>query len=429
MEQPSEVSPRIQRPVNGNAGLWALGNGLLSTQLISYFAQSLGAGTGAIALIIAAPKLVGGLRWLSPYFVSWGLSQREVSLGAFALSISILLWLPFCAWQGLWPSAAWAVSALVVCWCLYHLAEYCGYVALAGWMLQLVPEQVRGRFFGQREVWLTAGRLAGYLIAAAVGKLLWHFTQWEVRWLTYPLLAIAGATAMGFSLLPLVRLPLPSATELHSGLSFQEQWKFWSTGRAGMFLLYGTWFSAANGLFSTLLYIYPYRGLGLSLFLPLLLPAIMFAGQSLISRPAGKAVDQIGWPRVIICGQLLVSLGPAMFVLGTVGYVMGNLVWIAYALINIALPIAIVDGREGKNPMPPLAFYFGWTGIVYGLTTLAGKPLANWFVSPEFQFDPTSYNLYFYAATTARMTTIFPLCWILWRRPSGDSKPTELRTG
>ncbi|MFN3151200.1 MFS transporter [Bremerella sp.] len=408
MNPSSAELQRTSRGANENAGIWALGNGLVSTTLVSYFAQSLGAQSAAVSWIIAAPKLVGVLRWFAPSLLRLGGSYRATSTWAFLVSTVFLLILPLCAVPELWPSTTLAIWAIVLCWCLYHLAEYCGYVIFVAWLMQMVPPNVRGRFFGLRERWLTAGNLLGFLFAGLLGAVLRNAFELDLRWIAYPMLAIYGALAIAFSVLPLKRIPEPKAI-IPADHSFLEDWKHWSGSRARWFLLYGTWFSAANGLFSTLLYVYPYRGLDLSLFLPLTMAASMRLGQSLISRPVGVTIDRFGWRSVMICGQVLIAFGPLLFSFGTAGYIAGNLVWIAYALINVALPIAIVDGRHDRSAAPPLALYFAWTGLVYGLTALAGQSVADYFVVQEYRSEPSAYTTYFLAATLARLSAVVPL--------------------
>ncbi len=417
MNPSSAELERTSRGANQNAGIWALGNGLVSTTLVSYFAQSLGAQSSAVSWIIAAPKLVGVLRWFAPSLLTLGGGHRTTSITAFLLSTVFLLLLPLSAVRDIWPSTTLAIFAIVFCWCMYHLAEYCGYVIFVAWLMQLVSPEIRGRFFGLRERWLTAGNLIGFLFAGLLGAVLRNGFENDLRWITYPMLANYGAIAIGFSVLPLKKIPEPKATSSPRG-SLVEDWQHWSGVRARWFLLYGTWFSAANGLFSTLLYIYPYRGLDLSLFLPLTMAASMRLGQSLISRPVGVSIDRFGWRPIMICGQVLISFGPLLFSFGTVGYIAGNLIWIAYALINVALPIAIVDGRHDRSAAPPLALYFAWTGLVYGLTALAGQSIADYFVESSYRHDPSAYTTYFFVATLARLSAILPLVLLPAERKS-----------
>ena len=408
MNQTSADIEATSRGANRNGGLWALGNGLASTTLVSYFAQSLGAQSASVSWIIAAPKLVGVLRWFAPNLLQLGFGYRKTSSAAFLLSTFFLLLLPLCAIPNLWPSATAAICAIVACWCLYHLAEYFGHVIFIAWLMQGIPPTIRGRFFGHRERWQTAGNLIGYLFAGTLGAILRNAFEVDMRWITYPFLAVYGAVAIGVSVIPLWTIPEPKevAPPTHS---LWDDWQHWSGPRARWFLLYGTWFSAANGLFSTLLSIYTYRGLEVSLLIPLGVAAAMRLGQSLISRRVGSTIDRVGWQWVMITGQVITALGPVMFCFGTPGYIAGNLAWIAYALINVALPIAVVDGRSDRSAAPPLALYFAWTGLVFAATALVGPLIADWFVATADRSDPHAYNWYFVVATLVRLSAIIPL--------------------
>ncbi|MBI1246978.1 hypothetical protein GC197_03935 [bacterium] len=408
MNQPSAEIEKTSHGANQNAGIWAVGNGLVSTKLVTFFAQSLGAEWGVISWIIAAPKLVGVLRWLAPNILKLGFGYRTTSTLLFFVSSLFLLLLPASVLPHVWPSTSVALTVIVVCWCLYHLAEYCGYVIFVAWLMQWVPPEIRGRFFGHRERWLTAGNLIGFLFAGILSAILKNVFDIDQSWAAYPVLAIYGAIAMAVSVWPLRSIPEPSqvAPPDHS---FLDDWRHWSGPRARWFLLYGTWFSAANGLFSTLLFVYPYRALDLSLLIPLAVMAAMRLGQSIISRQVGRTIDQIGWRPVILAGQVLVSVGPILFCLGIWGYVAGNLIWIAYALINVALPIAVVDGNRDRSAAPPLAFYFAWTGLIFGLTALVGSKIADWMVPMTDSYEASNYHLYFTIATLVRLSAIIPL--------------------
>ena len=55
---------------NVNAGLWAVGNGLVATQLVIYLAADLGATGLALSMILAAPRFAGLLRLGVPTLMS-----------------------------------------------------------------------------------------------------------------------------------------------------------------------------------------------------------------------------------------------------------------------------------------------------------------------------------------------------------------------
>lgn len=136
-----------------NGSLWAAGTGLASSPLVIYLAMEFGAvrvGLG-ISLIKAAPHLAGLLRLAAPAMIGRLADRKRFCLGSFFLSIVLLVALLLAAapcW-GLSPGVV--LATVVLLWCLYHLMEYLGAVALWSWFADLAPIRVRGQFLGRRE--------------------------------------------------------------------------------------------------------------------------------------------------------------------------------------------------------------------------------------------------------------------------------------
>lgn len=115
-----------------NGGIWAAGNGLTSSVLVIYLAMEYdvpGMGLG-ISLILAAPRLAGLLRLAAPALIRRVGDRKRFCLAAYLASGLVLMGLPAVAAPGTLPSAAASLAALVALWCVYHLFEYLGTVAL-----------------------------------------------------------------------------------------------------------------------------------------------------------------------------------------------------------------------------------------------------------------------------------------------------------
>ena len=115
-----------------NAGLWGCGNGLVSTTLVIYLANELGAkrlGLG-IAFVLAAPGLVGVLRMVAPALIGRLAARKTFCIVCYSASAVLLLSLPFLAAPGTMPSPEVSLAALVGLWCVYHLLQYLGTIAL-----------------------------------------------------------------------------------------------------------------------------------------------------------------------------------------------------------------------------------------------------------------------------------------------------------
>ena len=193
-----------------NGAIWAIGNGLASTTLVIYLALELGAGRIGlgISLIVAAPRIAGLLRLAAPALIGRLTDRRRFCLGAYLLGSLVLFGLPLAAAPGCLPSAGASLAALVVLWCLYHLLEYLGTVALWSWLADLVPLEIRGRFIGRRERWMVTGQAAA-MLAGGLCTWGWHHNHPEsARWIGYAIPALLGVCFMIGSLVPLALMPL-----------------------------------------------------------------------------------------------------------------------------------------------------------------------------------------------------------------------------
>ena len=167
-----------------NAFAWGIGNGLVSTALIIYLVRDLCRGESnaaigrTIALIVAAPRLMGVLRLLTRSLIDRSRNRKFFCICCFCIAPLILLAIPFLvpAMMGRRDmfepsffenrSSINAILALLAgVWCLYHLFEYFGTVALWSWIGDVVSPKIRGRFLGLREASMIAGQLLGFLAA------------------------------------------------------------------------------------------------------------------------------------------------------------------------------------------------------------------------------------------------------------------------
>ncbi len=166
---------RAVRMAYWNGALWAIGNGLASSPLVLYLVMEYrvsGLGVG-IALVLAAPHLVGLLRLAVPLVMDRCGGRKPFCLATCLLSGLALLGLPVAAAGGR-LSAGRSLAALILLWCACQLLEYLSLVALWSWLADLVPRPVRGHFIGRRECWMAAGQAAAML---ASGLFMWGWTR------------------------------------------------------------------------------------------------------------------------------------------------------------------------------------------------------------------------------------------------------------
>ena len=203
----AETLRRAMRLVNANAALWAVGNGLVSTLLVIYLANELGATGVMVSLILAAPRFAGLLRLAVPALIRQVKSRKAVCTVGFAASTIVLLAVPAIAVLQLSSASTIWLSILVTAWCGYKVLEYVAAVALWSWIGDLTPRRIRGRLLGRREQWQGLGRLAGMAISIALALVWAYVLPTAPRAQPLALSAVAGAVLMMAAVVPLVALP------------------------------------------------------------------------------------------------------------------------------------------------------------------------------------------------------------------------------
>jgi MFS family permease len=365
------------RHAYANAAIWAIGNGLVSSTLVVYLALSVGARSFQSALIYAAPSLVGVLRLAVPTILARLRNRKAFCIGAYAASVVVLSLVPLAA--VLLPIGTHAPLAVVSAWCIYHLFEYCGTVALWSWIGDLVPRRIRGRFCGQRERWLTGGRIAGIAFTVALTSVWSWLVPDGPRVHPLAVSAAGGVVFMLLAIVPLVFMPgveyLPSAVP-------RTPWRAivraMSQRPYRQLVLYSCGLSLVNGITQAAQGTYPPRILKISYQGIQTITATMRAGQMAIAPTMGRWCDAFGSRPVMIVSQLVVATGPLFLFLATrerwwwlVG---AYIAWIAYAGLNVGLDNLKLKLAPADNNVPYLAAYYTVSDVVFGTSAL----LAGW---------------------------------------------------
>jgi MFS family permease len=373
---------RARRLAYWNGAVWAIGNGLTSTMLVVYLAMEFdvrGIGLG-ISLILAAPRLAGLLRLVTPALIGRLADRKRFCLGAFLLSGLTLWCLPWVVAPGCLPSGAASVAALVVLWCVYHLLQYLATVALWSWLADLVPLRIRGRFLGRRERWMVAGQAVGML---AAGLFVWgcHATHPQVpRWQAYAVTAVVGACFMLAALVPLAAVPGAMHSRIvQRGASLASLLAPFGDRRFRRLLLFGCWLSFSNGVTQMTQSVYPGWELGMGLFVMLALKTGMRLGQWTMGPRLGAAADRVGNRPVMVLSLLLVAQGPLFYLLASPQrpwWIVGAwTMWIAWVGLNVCLPNLMLKLSPSESNTPYIATYFAVTGLCVALSTVIGGVL------------------------------------------------------
>ncbi|TWT99892.1 Major Facilitator Superfamily protein [Botrimarina colliarenosi] len=367
-----------------NALTWALGNGLVSTTLVVYLALDLGAEGVAVAWLLAAPRFAGTLRVIAPAAIAagarrgWG--RKPVCLAAFAASGVVLSLVPLVAWghsgAAVGDRPALRIGVLVAAWCVYHLLEYLGGVALWSWLGDLYPRRLRSRLLGGRERWLTLGRVVGIGVSVVLAALWRVVLPDATRWAPLAASATVGTVLMLAALVPLALTTAlatrPSATPMAPWETLCQAIRERPYRRL---LTFSCWFGFANGLTATAQGMYP-KAIGVDYERLQAYRIGMGSGQSAIAPWCGRMVARYGAKRVMLPAQLIVATGPLWFWFATPesAWLVGvaYAVWIAYAGLNVGLDTLKLGLADPRNNAPYLAVYHAASDLVNGVTVLLG---------------------------------------------------------
>jgi MFS family permease len=369
-----------------NAFFWGLGNGLVSTSLVSYLAGSYGARGLEIGLIIAAPRLVGVLRIATPALMRLVGNRRRFAVFAYFTSAAFLIALPFASSPEMLPSRQLSLVSLVVLWTAYHFCEFLGTIALWSWIGELVPRSIRGRFVGKRGAWMNAGQVLG-MIAGAAFTFGWQFyldttNQSANQWPGYVGCVMCGAFMFALAALMLTRVPNVSPSASPEVTGWREIWLPFRDRAFLRYLVYGGWFSLANGLTGSAQMMFQMNVLNISYATRLAMDGTSQGVQSTMMPWIGREIDRRGNVPVLAISQLLVAVGLLFFVVATPQtwwLVAGAyLLWVAYAGINVAMPNLVLSLTQQESYAAYAAAWFAWTQLVYAISSLAGGMLLDW---------------------------------------------------
>lgn len=373
-----------------NGACWGLGNGLVSSSLIVYLAGEHGAAGLAVSLILATPRLVGVLRLGAPIWIEAVGDRQKFCVRMFLAAATLLMLLPIISAPGALLSPRFSLAALITLWTLYHLLEFLGLVALWAWIGEVVPDAIRGRFIGRRAQLLNALQVAG-MVAGGSGAWWWRdrcqqLDQHGSIWLGYAGCAMVGAMFLCLAVWPLANAPAPRCA---SSSAARDQRQRWSDICAPFFdrdyrrfLVYGGWFSLANGITSSAAFLFQMRVLDITYAGRLALDGTSQGAQSLVMPYSGRAIDRWGGVPVLVVSQVLVALGLVFFLIATPAqwwWIIGAYVlWVAYAGINTAMPKLMLSLSRREQYATYAAAWFAWIELVYALSTLAGGLLFDW---------------------------------------------------
>ncbi len=355
-----------------NGGVWGIGNGLVSTTLIRYLSQDLGADGLATGLIIASPNLFGVFRAFAPTMLWLAGSRKLMAIGMLLLSSLLLISLPLLAWPDVLPSKTFSLVVLISLWGLWHFTMFLGVIALYSWVGDLSRGRGQSTFFGARQTWLVGGQVMGMFSAALIVGAISRSMPELTRWQQHVLPAMLGGFMMLLSVLPLCwmkSIPLDTA-KLSSTFQF---FKPLFDPRYQSLVLFWCVAGIANGAAASAVGLYPIVVAKLPASRALSFEATMLLAQMIIAPLLGAWIDRRGSRVAMMVSQVFVSLALGFYLLASKeqNFWIGGayLFWIAYVGLNVGLYQAMVSlSPSGNNPLY-ISTFLALGGLCNGISS------------------------------------------------------------
>ncbi|HEY9836347.1 MAG TPA: MFS transporter [Vampirovibrionales bacterium] len=390
--------------------------------LLSNFLLDLGASNVEIGLLAAIPMLVNFLQPVGAYLGDRTTSRHWYTLSIF--SISRLLWLFLLlgiGWFIVDPRQAHnlVVGTLAIV-ALTHILGAFGSPSWVSWMAALVPDRLRGRYFGFRN---SAANLTNLLTMPILGVMVsqWDGGTIEGYGIILCVAIAAGIISLCFQFLmadvnPQIwgsdsrSLPTTEPTPPSSAIALPS---FLKDKNFRMFLLYfGGWMFAVN-LSAPFFNLYLLKDLEIDVSWVTLYNSLA-AGANLLMLPIwGKLADRLGNRPLLLFVGILVAITPVLWLAtGTHGLVL----WVGLPLLHLisgatwaAVDLCSSNIQMEIAPAKQPSSYFAIAAAVSGLAGAVGTTLGG-FIATQSAFG--GFVGLFAFSALLRLMALLPLLFL-----------------
>lgn len=379
---------------------------------VTGFALALGATGLQIGILAALPAFAGIVQLLGSYLMERLRTTKGLCLVAYYLFTA--LWgatvaAPLVVFRGALEGGR--LPALLVGILLVSVAQALLNVSWMAWKAAVIPEAVRGKFFGTRN--MVAG-LTGMVATLAAGRFL---DFWDVRFaLADAAVAYAIVFGSGIVLSLLAAQTLQRVTDAPPVES--SEGGFWSQLAAPvrdrnfrLFILFGAAWGFAVGVPSPFFNVFMLQDLSMGFSL---IAALGLA--SGLANMGGMAVwgrlsDLTGpKPLYLVClvGVVVMTLGWVIVTPGSVWllwplYLMSGTFWSGIALVNVSMMMGLApSGRSG----PYFAVYAAAAGITSAVAPIVGGYLLPGIERLQIAFAPSPIQVLFLLSAAMRLACL-----------------------
>ncbi|HSU97665.1 MAG TPA: MFS transporter [Gemmatimonadaceae bacterium] len=369
---------QVGRAVDAHAIAQTVMAQLTGGVFLTGFALALGAGSFMIGLLAAIPLATKVAQLVLSWWIERAGHWRRWTIAGAAVSRTSLLLVAVLAVTQGYPSIRLAL--LVAILALSSLAASVFELSFLTWMAELIPEPLRGVFWGKR------GRNAGIvgIIASILASLLLDKSSATSSALQPGFAVVFGAGALiGIGGIVFLRT-LPAPRRQHSredGVDLASTLRTPLRDRNyRLFLIFSALWSFTSGAMAPFYMVYMLRRLDLSFLEVTILTAITNSLMALTQTHWGRLGDHFGTKPVLRIGAYLIALTPLMWLATAPGrawpvvivQILSGVGWSAFHVSqsNLVLKLAPADNRPSY-----LGSFGAATGLAEGTAPLIGGAL------------------------------------------------------
>ncbi|UNU22585.1 MFS transporter [Microcoleus vaginatus] len=390
---------------------------IIGGALLSNFLLDLGASTVEIGLLASIPQLTNLLQPLGAYLGDRIKSRHWYSLVIFGSSrLPWLLIVP-----GIWlvsssrmqPRQLLLLTLAIIC--LSNFMEALGRASFLSWMAVLVPDRLRGRYFGFRNSVVTFTNLVGVpVLGLAVSK-------WPGGSLSgFGVVLVVGVVFATLSLIFQFWITDVNPQLVHaadSDTDHKSPWgkvfSFLKDGNFLRFLFYSSLWSFAVNISAPFFNLYLLGDLNLDVSVVTLYNSLGAGANLVMLMFWGRLADRIGNRPLMITVGILVALTPLLWLESGTSpiflwawfpllHILGGATWAAIDLCSGNLMMSV-------TPLRNQSIYFAVAAAVPGITGAIGITVGGYVASvTDFGGLPTVFAL----SAVLRVVALLPLVFV-----------------
>jgi len=405
------------------------------------FALALGASNRQIGFLTSTMALGSIAQLFGSYLIQRTGRRRLLFVTSFLISRSLwvlIILVPLVIPEEL---ARWRIPMVFTILLASNVLHALGANAWMGWMGDLIPQDIRGRFFGTRQAVTSATGMATGLLAAR------YMDWWEAgvvagsreHFLGFATL-FGGAVLLGvLDILLYHFIPHPEVQREAGPLSFGRRLGGVLRNRRFRRLIFlFAWWNLATGIAVPFFNVYLREDLALAYTTITWFGIVGGVVYITTSYFWGRVIHLVGNRLILALSFLIASLGPVLYVFTSpertwpvlIAFIIGSAGWAAVFMISMNMSIALSPRKERSVY---LACFASVTGVVSAGAYALGGQIAHWLEPVSFSllgFPVAHLQVLFLMSAVLRASCVLPLLAVedVERPPEGYRLVRALET-